>query len=72
MQQISGTAIGTSFAPPYACIYMDKTETDFLKMQELQPFIWLIYIGNIFFIWVHGKAELKKFMEEVNNFLPNL
>ena len=31
-QQISGTAIGTKFAPPYACTYMDKTETDFLKM----------------------------------------
>ena len=31
-QQISGTAIGTKFAPPYTCTYMDKTETDFLKM----------------------------------------
>ena len=40
-QQISGTAIGTKFAPPYACIYMDKTETDFLKTQELEPFLWL-------------------------------
>ena len=27
-QYISGTAIGTKFSPPYACIYMDKTETD--------------------------------------------
>ena len=29
--QISGTAIGTKFAPPYACIFMDKFETNFLK-----------------------------------------
>ena len=71
-QQISGTAIGTKFAPPYACIYMDKTETDFLKMQELQPFVWLRYIDNIFFDWTHGEVELKKFMEGLNNFLPNL
>ena len=62
-QQISGTAIGTKFAPPYACIYMDKTETDFLKTQELQPFVRLRYIDNIFFIWTHGEAELKKFIE---------
>ena len=62
-QQISGTAIGTKFAPPYACIYMDITETDFLKTQELQPFVWLRYIDGIFFIWTHGEAELKKFME---------
>ena len=27
-QQISGTAMGTKFAPPHVCIHMDKTETD--------------------------------------------
>ena len=26
-QQISGTAIGTKLAPPYACIFMDKVES---------------------------------------------
>ena len=31
-QQISGTAIGTKFAPPYACIFMDQTETKFLNV----------------------------------------
>ena len=55
-QQISGIANGTKLAPPYACIYMDKTETDCLKTQELQPFVWLRYIDNIFFIWTHGEA----------------
>ena len=71
-QQISGTAIRSKFAPPYACIYMNKTEADFLKTQELQPFVWLRYNDNIFFIWTHGEAELKKFMEGLKNFLPNL
>ena len=28
-QQISGTAIGTKFAPPYACIYMDRVGQEF-------------------------------------------
>ena len=51
---------------------MDKTETGFLKMQELQPFAWLRYIDAIFFIWTYGEAELKKFMEELNKFLLNL
>ena len=67
-QQISGIAIGTKFAPPYACIYMDRVEQDFLETQELQPLLGLRYIGDIFFIWTHGKEELKKF----NNFTPNL
>ena len=51
---------------------MDKTETDFVKTQDLQPFVWLKYIDNIFFVWTHGEVELKKFMEELNILLPNL
>ena len=49
-EQIPSTAIGTKFASPYACIYIDKTETGFLKTQELQPFLWLRYIGDTFFM----------------------
>ena len=44
-QQISGTAIGTKFAPPYACLFMDKIETAFLETQELQPLVWFRYIA---------------------------
>ena len=47
-------------------------QTDFLKTQELQPFVRLRYIDDIFFIWTHGEAELKKFSDRINNFLPNL
>ena len=50
---------------------MDKTEADFLKTQELQPFVWLRYIDDIFFIWMHGETEIKKFMEGLS-FLLNL
>ena len=36
-KQISETAIGTKFAPPYACIFMDHIETEFLKTQDIKP-----------------------------------
>ena len=71
-RQKSGTAIGTKFAPPYACIFMDEVETEFLKSQELQPFLWLRYIDDIFFIWTHGTQELDSFLNELNKFHPNL
>ena len=58
-QQISGTAIGTKFAPPYAYIYMDKTETDFLKTRDLQLFVWLRYIDDIFLYGRMEKQNLK-------------
>ena len=44
-QQLSGTAIGTKFAPPYACIFMDQVETEFLESQVYKPFR---YIDDIF------------------------
>ena len=39
-QQVSGTTMGTKFAPPYACLFIGKFETIFLETQQLQPLIW--------------------------------
>ena len=71
-QQISGTAIGTKFAPTYTCIYMDQVEQKFLATQINQPLIWLRYIDDMIFIWTHGEEELEKFMSSFNSFTPNL
>ena len=46
--------------------------TEFLNSQELQPFSWLRYIDDIFFIWTHGTQELDSFLNELNKFHPNL
>ena len=71
-RQNSGTAIGTKFAPPCACIFMDAVETEVLTSQYLQPFSWLRYIDDIYFIWAHGEKKLVQFLNELNNFHPNL
>ena len=71
-QQISGTTIGTKFAPPCACIYMDRVEQDFFGTQELQPLLWLRFIDDIFFHLDSWKVRIKKIMEKFNNFTPNL
>ena len=36
-QQMSGTAIGIKFEPPYAYILMEKVEIDFLETQTVNP-----------------------------------
>ena len=71
-QQISGTAIGTKCAPTYACICMDKMETEFLEIQTDKPFWWVRYIDDIFFVWTHGPEKLQVFLEDLNKFHPNL
>ena len=71
-QQKSGTAIGTKFAPPYVCIYMDEVELKFLEKQSKKLLIWLRYIDDILFIWTHGEQELERFLKDLNSFTPNL
>ena len=58
-QQISGSGIGTRFAPPYACVFIDKVEIDFLETQTVTPLVWLRYIRNIFFIWNESEEKLE-------------
>ena len=71
-QQISDTAIGTKFAPPYACIFMDRLETRFLENQNLKPLGWFRYIGDIFFIWTHGEENLRNSMAEFDLFSEDI
>ena len=69
---ISGMAIGTKFAPTYACIFMDEIETKFLQTQEFKPLVWVRYIDDVFFIWTHGPNKLVSFTTEFNNYHPNI
>ena len=46
--QISGTAICMKFSPPYACIYVGYMENQFLKNEQIQPWISFRYIDDIF------------------------
>ena len=71
-QQISGTPLGTSFAPPYACNFVDQQETKLLETQILKTLVWFRCIENIFFIWTHGEEKLKKFMEDFNSFSDDI
>ena len=65
-KQISGTAIGTKFAPPYVCIFMDKVEREFLETEDIKPSVWLRYI------WTEGENKLESFLQRLNTFRPNL
>ena len=69
---LSGTAIGTKFAPTYASIFMDKFESKFLNSQELAPLLWYHYTDNMFFIWIHGEEKFASFINDLNNYDPNI
>ena len=70
--QKSGTAIATKFAAPYACLFMDRVETEFLESETIKPWVWLRYIDDIFFVWTDGADKLLSFLERLNSFHTNL
>ena len=51
---------------------MDKVEIDFLETQGVKPLVWLIYNDDILFIWNESEEKLDEFLENLNNFHPNL
>ena len=65
IQQFSGTAIGTKFAPTYACAFMDQEKLIF-------SILWFCYTEDVLFVWTRGENELKSFMEKLDQFHPNL
>ena len=72
-KQISGMAISTRFTPLlYAWIFMDQYETEFLETQKHKLLVWFRYIGDVFFICNHGKEKLSLFLEDLNEFHPNI
>ena len=62
-KQISGTVIKE-------LIFMDKMEREFLKAEDVKPWIWLRYIDNIFFIWIKREKKLEGFLKRFKIFYP--
>ena len=51
---------------------MNQVEQKFLEMLNKKLLIWLRYIDDNFFIWIHGEQELETIFKDLNNFIPNL
>ena len=51
------------------CIFLER---DFLQTQDHQPFLWLRYTDNIFFIWTRGEEKQQNDLEKLNKFHPNI
>ena len=68
-QQISGTAIGTKFAPTYAYVFMDQVETNFLRAQENVSLVRFHYIDDVFFYGLMEKMSLKALCKNLTNFI---
>ena len=66
-RQNMGTAIGTKFAPAYANFFMTRLEERLLEASPYKLLIWMRFIDDVLFIWVHGEEELESFINYLNS-----
>ena len=67
-KQVQGTAMGTKMAPAYANLFMCELETEFLKEEIVQPFVWRRFIDNILIIWPGSKEKLMELITRLNKY----
>ena len=71
-QQINGTAMGATFSPTIANIFMSTILRDFLQTQRIQPLLITRYIDDIFMIWTDSTDKLTTFLTNLNKFHPDI
>ena len=71
-QQIYATAAaaGPKFTPILACLFMDQTETKFLRTQSLRPMVGFRYIDAISIFEFMGKENLKNLWQIFITLMP--
>ena len=70
--QILGVAMGSRSSPTFACLFVGILEFVMLLSWERQggllPHLLKRFIDDVFFLWPHGEAELKRFVTHLNAF----
>ena len=51
---------------------MDQVDREFLRAEDIKPWVWLRYIDHIFFIWTEGENKPESFLQRLNTFNQNL
>ena len=64
-QQLSGTAIETKCAPPYAYIFMDKVEIDFLESQNLNRWFGFHILMTSFLFGLTANRNFSSFFKNL-------
>lgn len=70
--QTFGVAMGKSFAPPLANLYLSDFDHAACNNFHYKPTLYTRYIDDIFFTWEHGPDSLTLFCDYLNSLLPGI
>lgn len=70
--QIFGTAMGKSFAPNLANLYLIDFDRQAMNGFKIKPSIFYRFLDDIFFLWSGTIEELKEFESFLNSIIPSI
>jgi hypothetical protein len=71
-QQKDGIAMGSSLSPVICNICMEHFEKLALDSAQYKPLLWLLYVDDIFVVWLHGLDWLHNFLNHLNSLRPSI
>ena len=63
-----GTTMGTKFAPTYAILFIAGLEKHIFENSVFQPYLWLRFLDDIFYILTDGLEKLQEFFKLLSAF----
>lgn len=70
--QICGTAMGKTFAPNLANLYLLEFDLAATQAPQTQPLCFYRYIDDLFLIWSNSRPELETYHTFLNSILPGI
>lgn len=70
--QICGTAMGKTYAPSLADIYLEEFDDRATRGYPIKPLLFFRFIDDVFFIWCGTEEELVLYNAFLNNLIPGI
>ena len=70
--QICGRAIGKTYAPGLADLYLEDFDEHAMNGFRIKPQLFYRFLDDIFFIWTGTEAELKEFENYLNSLIDGI
>jgi hypothetical protein len=70
--QICGTAMGKTYAPSLADIYLEEFDEKAQTGFPVQPLFFFRFIDDVFFVWCGTEEELIAYNAYLNNLIPGI
>lgn len=70
--QVCGTAMGKTYAPGLADIYLEQFDEDARTGYHIKPLLFYRFLDDIFFVWTGSMAELKEYENYLNSLIEGI